>query len=254
MEACAQSIRTVQLPREGDDDEGRALRVDCMRVSNLAVLALAVAGAFLAAACDKSPASPDIPAQHYTSRINLIGKPAGSLKGQVVFPSAYSQRSSPFFVNGVQLSTLPDGRFWVRGIPVGDHELRIYVPGFEPIVRAVRIAGSQVTDTQVLALKPTQGKLVGRIVTDDGRSAAGATVRLEPYGLIRSTDKDGIFQFFGVGGGEHLLGVQCTGCDRGEWSVRLQSNETRNLGIVTIHRRTATAGDTVPVTREVTGG
>jgi len=225
-----------------------------MHASKSCAVVLALAGAVLAASCDKSPESTDIPAQHYTSLINLVGKAAGSLKGQVLFPSAYSQRSAVFYVNGVQLTTMPDGRFWVRSIPAGDHELRVYVPGFEPVVRVVRIASGQLTDAEAIALKPTWGKLVGRIVGDDGRSAAGATVRLDPYGLIGSTDKDGIFQFLGVGAGDHLLAVRCTGCDPEERAIRLQSNETRNLGIVTVHRRMDTAGESVQPSREITGG
>jgi hypothetical protein len=225
-----------------------------MRVSICAALALALVGAVLFAGCDKSPESTEIPTQNYTSRINLIGKTAGSLAGQVVFPSAYSQHSTPFFVNGVQLSTLPDGRFWVRSIPAGDHLLRVYVPGFEPIVQSVRIGRNQLTDAQVLVLKPTSGKLVGRVVIDDGRSAAGATVRLEPYGLVGAADRDGIFEFMGVGGGDHVLAVQCTGCERQELSVRLHSNEVRNLGIVTVHRRADTAGEPVQPSRDATGG
>jgi hypothetical protein len=225
-----------------------------MCVSRWCTVALTIAGALWLAGCDKSPESTDIPTQNYTSRINLIGKTSGSLSGQVVFPSAHSQHSTPFYVNGVQLSTLPDGRFWVRSIPAGDHLLRVYVPGFEPIVQAVRIAKNQVTETGGLTLRPTSGRLVGRIVVDDGRSAAGAQVRLEPYGLIGSTDRDGIFKFMGVGAGDLVLAVQCAGCDRQELPVRLQSNEARNLGIVTIHRRADTAGETVVPTREVTGG
>jgi len=208
----------------------------------------------LLAACDRSPVSSDIPSQSYTNRINLIGKNAGSLRGQIVFPSAYSQRSAPFYVNGVQLASQPDGRFWVRSIPAGEHAVRVYVPGFEPIVRPVRIAGAQTTDLQALALQPAHGKLVGRIVTEDGRSASGATVRLEPYGLIGSADKDGIFQFVGIGGGEHLLAVQCVGCDREERTLQLAPNEARNLGIVTVHRRADTAGEPVSALRDRTGG
>jgi hypothetical protein len=86
---------------------------------------------------------------------------------------------------------------------------------------------------------------VGRIVTDDGPSASGAVVRLEPYGLIGSADKDGIFQFMGVGGGEHLLAVQCIGCEREERTLTLHANEARNLGILTVRRRTETVGEPV---------
>jgi len=220
----------------------------------MAALVVLATGLALLAGCDKSPESPDIPAQRYTSRINLIGKNVGSLRGQIVFPSAYSQRSAPFFVNGVQLASQPDGRFWVRSIPTGEHELRIYVAGFEPIVRPVRVQGGQLADAQTLALQPARGRIVGRIVTDDGRSAAGATIRLEPYGLIGATDKDGIFQFMGLGGGQHLLAVQCVGCDREEWTLRLQPNEARNLGIVTVHRRIDTAGEPAQALRAGAGG
>lgn len=219
-----------------------------------AALALALAGALAVAGCDKSPESTDIPSQTYTSRINLVGKAAGSLKGQVVYPSAYSQHSTPFFVNGVQLSTLPDGRFWVSSIPAGEHRLSLYVPGFESIVRVVRIGGNQLTDAQALVLKPAWGSLVGRVITDDGRSAAGATVRLEPYGLMGSTDRDGIFRFMGIGGGEHVLAVQCAGCKSEELVVRLQANEVRNLGNLTVHRRADTAVESVQPVREAAGG
>ncbi len=217
-------------------------------------LVVLMTGLALLAGCDKSPESPDIPAQRYTSRINLIGKSAGSLRGQIVFPSAYSQRSAPFFVNGVQLASQPDGRFWVRSIPTGDHELRIYVPGFEPIVRPVRVQGGQTTDALTLVLQPARGRILGRVVTDDGRSAAGASIRLDPYGLIGSADKDGIFQFMGLGGGQHFLAVQCIGCDREEWTLRLQPNEARNLGIVTVHLRADTAGEPVQALRAGAGG
>jgi len=238
----------------GGEPHCRALWMDRMRLPRPAALVMLATGLALLAGCDKSPESPDVPAQSYTSRINLIGKSAGSVKGQIAFPSAYSQRSAPFFVNGVQLATQPDGRFWVRGIPAGDHLLRIYVAGFEPIVRPLRVLAAQVTDAQALTLRPARGRIVGRIVTDDGRSAAGAVVRLDPYGLIGSADKDGIFQFLGIGAGEHLLGVQCVGCERGEWALRLEPNEARNLGIVTVHRRSDTAGEPDRALRAGSGG
>ncbi len=225
-----------------------------MRLPRTVAVVAVATGLALLAGCDKSPESPDIPAQRYTSRINLIGKGAGSMKGQILFPSAYSQRSAPFFVNGVQLDTQPDGRFWVRSIPAGEHQLRIYVPGFEPIVLPVRVLAAQVTDAQALALRPARGRIVGRIVTDDGRSAAGAVVRLDPYGLVGAADKDGIFQFMGIGGGEHRLGVQCVGCEPEEWALRLQPNEARNLGIVTVHRRSDTAGEPDQALRASSGG
>jgi len=263
--AQAGGTEKILKPREGVPNDRTARWVDCMRVPSMlllprarhgkwAVVALALVAILACAGCDKSPESADIPSQTYTSRFNLVGKAAGSLKGQVVYPSAYSQHSAPFFLNDVQLSTLPDGRFWVRSIPAGEHRLSLYVPGFESIVRLVRIGGNQLTDAQALVLKPAWGSLVGRVVTDDGRSAAGATVRLEPYGLIGATDRDGIFRFMGIGGGEHVLEVQCAGCKSEQLVVRLQANEERNLGNLTVHRRADTAVESVQLVREAAGG
>jgi hypothetical protein len=225
----------------GDRYDCHACGVDCMDMPSRILVATGLAVLMWVSGCDKSPDSSDVPAQAFTSRVNLIGHTAGSLKGQFAYPSAFTQRSTPFYVDGVQLMSQPDGRFFVRSIPAGDHELRAYVTGYEPVLRGVRIAGSQLSDAQVLALQPARGKLIGRIVTDDGRSAAGATVHLQPYGLIGTADRDGIFQFMGIGGGEHRLAVQCPGCESEERLVRLQSNESRNIGVLTVTRRAETA-------------
>ncbi len=206
----------------------------------LALLAFAAAMSGLAA-CDKSPESTDIPAQRFTSQLNVLGKPAGSVTGQIVYPSEFAQRSTTFQLNDEVFATLPDGRFWVRTIPSGDYLLRVYMTGFEPILRPVRIERAHLADVQRLMLMPARGRVLGRLVYSDGRSAAGVALSLRPYNMAGRTDQDGIFQFYGVGAGVHMLNVDDQRLSPQQREVRLGANEVRNLGNISVIQRTETA-------------
>jgi Carboxypeptidase regulatory-like domain len=208
----------------------------------LACLALA----FPLAACDSSPQSSDIPAVRYTSTLNAMGKSSGSLAGQIVFPSAYSQHSTTFYVDDLAFATQPDGRFWVRTIPAGSHQLRVFQPGFDAIVRTVLVHRSELQNVQRLVLHPAWGKVVGRVVNESGESAPGVVVRLKSYGLASATDRDGIFQFLGLGAGDHVLDLDGPGYEPLRREVRLQGNEARNLGLIRVQRRINTANELMP--------
>ena len=204
-----------------------------------ALLAMAAVG------CSSSSDSDDVQAQAFTSRLSLIGKGSGGVTGRVIFPSEFTQRSAAFYVDQVKFATLPDGRFRVTTIPVGQHEVRVLASGFEPVTVPV-----SVRDGNELAMKPIQlriarGKVIGRLVDEKGQSATGIAVHLKPFGGATYTDQDGIFQFMGVGPGDLVLGVDDPYFTRQPQRFLLTPDEQRNLGNITVGRaQTSVSGRT----------
>lgn len=196
-------------------------------------LLLLFAALLAAAGCQPARDSADIQAQPYTSRLNLLGKTSGGLSGRIVFPSEFTQRSATFFIDQVRFATLPDGRFRVSDIPGGRHQMRVMIPGFEPVALEVEVSGGEVA-LKPIELRMARGKVIGRLVDEQGKSAPGITVRLAPHGGATYTDQDGIFQFLGVGPGELTLRVDDPYFTPQPQRFVLERGEQRNLGNVRV--------------------
>jgi hypothetical protein len=186
------------------------------------------------AGCQPVRDSADIQAQPYTSRLNLLGKPSGGVTGRIVFPSEFTQRSATFFIDQVRFATLPDGRFRVSDIPGGTHQVRVMVPGFEPVALQVDVSGGGEVALKPIELRMARGKVIGRLVDEQGKSASGIAVRLAPHGGATYTDQDGIFQFLGVGPGELTLRVDDPYFTPQPQRFVLERGEQRNLGNVRV--------------------
>lgn len=199
--------------------------------NNLLLLSAALLVA--AAGCQPARDSADIQAQPYTSRLNLLGKASGGLAGRIVFPSEFTQRSATFFIDQVRFATLPDGRFRVSDIPGGKHQVRVMIPGFEPVALEVDVSGGEVA-LKPIELRMARGKVIGRLVDEQGKSAPGIAVRLAPHGGATHTDQDGIFQFLGVGPGELILRVDDPYFTPQPQRFVLERGEQRNLGNVRV--------------------
>jgi hypothetical protein len=206
------------------------------RVAPALAVALALALALAIGGCNRASGPSDLQAQHYTSRLNLLGKGAGGLVGQVVFPSEFSQRSVTFYLDNVQFSTHPDGRFWVSTIPVGIHDLRIAVAGFDSVSRPVKVEDGGIVTLTPMKLYPARGRVLGRLVDEAGASANGVAVYLKPSGGMAYSDHDGIFQFDGIGSGDLALEVENPFQLRREMRFRLNADELRNLGNIPVAR------------------
>jgi hypothetical protein len=114
----------------------------------------------------------------------------------------------------------------------------------------------KITDSAEVALQPIQlrtarGKVTGRLVDERGQSASGIAVHLAPFGSATTTDRDGIFQFLGVGPGEIVLGVDDPYFTPQPQRFMLARDEARNLGNVRVGR--AQTGGASP-TADVTSG
>ena len=211
-----------------------------MRAFRLLTLAVALVGVF---GCDRGSNSTDVPPQAYTSRLSLMGKGDGSLTGRLVFPSEYTQRSVVFFVDGVKFTTQPDGRFHVTSLPVGTHDLRVHMQGFEPVSARVAVEDGKQASAGVLKLRLARGVVIGRLVDPQGRSASGVPVALKPHGGSTFSDQDGIFQFLGVGPGDLTLAVSDPYFTERGTQFRLSQDERRNLGNIAVGRAMASPGN-----------
>jgi hypothetical protein len=186
-----------------------------------------------------------VQSQAYTSRLNVIGKPNGGVAGRIVFPSEFTQRSATFYVDQVKFASLPDGRFRVSTVPAGEHQVRVFAPGFEPTMVPVVVRDGTEAALQPIQLRIARGKVIGRLVDERGKSASGIAVHLNPHGGATLTDQDGIFQFLGVGPGEIMLGVDDPYFTPQPQRFMLSRDEQRNLGNVRVGRaQTLGAGRT----------
>ncbi|MCZ6729085.1 MAG: hypothetical protein O7C61_05200 [SAR324 cluster bacterium] len=206
---------------------------------------LLLAVAWLLTSCNQAPQGYDVPAQHYSRLLELKGTDDGHLYGGILFPSAYAQRSVRFQLGERRFVSEPDGRFRIEDIPVGEYPLRILVKSYEPIMGTVLVRAGEFTSAGVFKLRLARGKVVGRLVSETGRSAARVSLRLAPLDDLTQTDSDGIFQFIGVQSGGHSLLVTDSNYFTYDRKFSIISGEYRNLGNIKVFPR---AGVAVPRT------
>jgi len=187
--------------------------------------------------CDKNAGQDTVAAQDYSASLTSLGTGTGELQGRILFPHEYTQRSAVFTLNGNTFVTLPDGRFRVKGIPVGDVQLVVTEEGYDALTLVARVQPSVATDLGAQRLIMARGRVLGRMVDEKGRSAAGIEVRLAPSGKMALTDKDGIFQFMAVPKGKHTLSVNDKVFFMANQRMELERDESRNLGNIQIFRQ-----------------
>lgn len=227
----------LRCPERDSPSQGRAHRLSLAFVMSKFGLLIAVC-VFALAACDTGGDSGDIPAQSYVNGLTAVISDTGDLRGQILFPSEYAQHSIRFALDEVTFVTHPDGRFRVSHVPAGDHWLHVHIKGYEPVRRAVVVAKGDALVLPPLRLVEARGKVLGRLVSDQGRSAEGVEVRLVPDDGVAVSDGDGIFQFLGVGAGDHTLVVKDPRFFAGNQHFSLTANERRNLGNIRVYRQT----------------
>jgi hypothetical protein len=204
----------------------------------------------LVAACDSVPEDYRVPAQSFARPIEGTDGADGKLYGQILFPAEYNQRSVVFELGGRQFVTHPDGRFLVEDVPAGEHVLRIRVKAYEPVLRRIEVPSEEAVAAGEVRLKMARGKVVGRLVSEKGSSAASVTVRLTPLGDAVTTDQDGIFQFIAVNAGDHELLVTDEQFFTYNRKFRIERGEQRNLGNIQVFRRaTASISRTAVLTQ-----
>lgn len=219
-------------PALGSDE--RTMRSPLPRIIlSLMVAALAV----WPAGCDMVGAPDEVPMQSFANPLEVLGQETGSLTGQILFPSEYSQRSALFLVDGEMFVTHPDGRFHVGWLPPGRHVLSVRVKGFEPLERPFVLEPDGELRIKPLNLQMARGQVIGRLIYEDGKSAADIRLHLNPMGGITATDNDGIFQFIGVNAGDHSLSVEDTHYYADARQFKLAPDEHRNLGLIPVERR-----------------
>lgn len=197
------------------------------------------------AACGDLPDEYRLPSQEFAKVLELDGRESGTLYGRILFSSSYSQRSVRFTLDGRTFITQPDGRFLIELIPVGRHKLSILVKNYEPISQEIRINGGNPVEGGTWRLKMGRGKVIGRLVAENGASAPDVEMRLLPLGGLAKTDSDGIFQFIGVNSGSHVLRVMDSQYFTYNREFSLNIGEQRNLGNIKVFRK---AGANLPRT------
>lgn len=205
-----------------------------MTLRSLTGWLLGIVAAGLLAGCNSSASG--VPAQGYLTWLEAFGRTTGAVHGRVRFPSEYTQRSVTLTLDGETFVTHPDGRFRITRLPAGTHELSVQIKGFEPAVRRFSIHGDAFRRLEPLQLRLARGRVVGRLVYPDGRSAADLPLRLRPLGGETRSDGDGIFTFVGVHAGEHTLLIDNRRLAAKVKSFRLAQDEYRNLGIIRLKR------------------
>ncbi|HEX7928543.1 MAG TPA: carboxypeptidase regulatory-like domain-containing protein, partial [bacterium] len=121
-------------------------------------------------------------------------------------------------------------------VPAGQHDVRVFAPGFEPAMVPVNVANGGEAAIKPIQLRIARGKVIGRLVDEQGKSASGIAVHLAPFGSATTTDQDGIFQFLGVGPGDIVLGVNDPYFTPQPQRFTLARDEARNLGNVRVGR------------------
>lgn len=193
--------------------------------------------ALLLSACGGVPDEYRLPPQEYAKVLELDGREAGALFGRILFPSAYTQRSVRFSLDERTFITQPDGRFLVENIPAGKHSLSIFVKNYEPISQEILVGGKGAAQAGPWRLKMARGKVIGRLVAENGKSAVNVGMRLLPLGELAKTDADGIFLFIGVNSGEHVLHVTDDQFFTYNREFSLGKGEQRNLGNIKVFHK-----------------
>lgn len=207
----------------------------CERLLAVALLCAAVA---LLPACDGDSGQQDLPSQNYVDALTALAQPTGDLEGQILFPSEYSQHSIRFTLDALTFVTHPDGRFRIKRVPAGSRRISIRIKGYEPVESTFELKSGGQLALDAMRLVQARGRVLGRLVTNNGRSAEGVRVRMEPDQGAVVSDMDGIFQFHGVGSGKHMLVFRDQVYFAGNVHIELIPNETRNLGNIRVYRQT----------------
>ncbi|MDH5751329.1 MAG: hypothetical protein OEZ59_02790 [Deltaproteobacteria bacterium] len=215
-----------------------------IHVTWLVISALLVLGG-----CDKGAGNEDIPAQNFGHSIDTLGKETGELTGRIQFPTEYSQRSAMFNIGEISFVTHPDGRFRLKGLPRGRHQLQVRINGYEKMEVSFDILPDEVTELANLNIQEAKGRVLGRLVDGNGKSASGLALRLSPSEKVVTTDNDGIFQFLGVGQGRHVITLQDPVFFTANRHLRLGGNETQNLGNIEVFRRLSPQVNASPLGR-----
>ncbi|MEE8554657.1 MAG: hypothetical protein V3T00_02265, partial [bacterium] len=129
-------------------------------ITLLSVMAVLVA----IAACERVIGMEDVPSQSYNTLLDALGEDWGSLRGQIFFPSEYTQRSVAFRVDDRQFVTHPDGRFHIIRIPSGAHRFAVSVKGFEPVDNEIAVATDEENRLSDVRLALARGQVIGRLV------------------------------------------------------------------------------------------
>ncbi|HKI96953.1 MAG TPA: carboxypeptidase regulatory-like domain-containing protein [bacterium] len=201
-------------------------------------IAFALLGTVVFVGCDLGAGGGDMQAQSYVNGLVAFVTRTGDLHGQILFPSEYAQHSIRFALDDVTFVTHPDGRFRITNVPAGEHQLQVRIKGYEPVALPVQVAQGEELKVQPVRLVEALGRVVGRLVRDKGGSAEGVEVRLVPDDGVAVTDRDGIFQFLGVSGGDHTLQVKDPRFFASNQHFSLTNNERRNLGNIRVYRQT----------------
>ena len=200
----------------------------------IVAICLAAAGT---TGCEAIGFTDALPTQSFSNPLEVLGKDAGRMRGQILFPSEYTQRSVTFHVDGLPFVTHPDGRYSIDWILPGSHLLSVQVKGFQPAERIFTLEPDGDLHLPPLRLRLARGQVFGRLVFNTGKSASGILLQLVPMGGFTASDNDGIFKFIGVSSGGHDLVVE----DNDYFAVIkpfvLRADESRNLGLIQVERR-----------------
>jgi hypothetical protein len=219
-----------------------------MKTIAWAVLCTLALGAL--AGCKSPSSGEEVPAQDFASLPQILGQQTGTLTGQILFPSEYTQRSISIQLGENAFVTHPDGRFHIARIPVGMHRFTVRIQGFEPIDQELKVFAENTLNLSPMRLKLARGQVRGRLVFLDGQSARELPLRLDPMGGTTRSDQDGIFQFVGVHSGEHALRIDDQRFYTKALNFELRADETRNLGIVQVFRRAGSPNASISLTAD----
>ncbi|MDH4121045.1 MAG: carboxypeptidase regulatory-like domain-containing protein [Deltaproteobacteria bacterium] len=184
-----------------------------------------------------------VPPQKFASLVDTYGKPQGRISGRILFPSEYSQRSVTFSFSGRSFVTLPDGRFVIERIPLGQHVLVVRTLGYDPVEMHVKVNSASPLALKDIRIKMARGQVSGRLVTPDGSSAANISLKLTEHGGATTTSSDGLFTFMGVPAGSHTLLVEDPRFQTpGDIQVEMAPNSRRNLGVIQVSKKMTTTG------------
>lgn len=199
---------------------------------------------FSLSACQVGDDAANIPAQSFQNALTALTTETSEVRGQVVFPSEYAQHSIRFSLDDLTFVTHPDGRFRISRVPRGTHQFQIRIKGYEVVSIPIEVDSTDSLLLPPLRLVKARGWVLGRLVKEKGRSAAGISVHMSPDGGFAVTDNEGIFQFLGVGAGNHTLKIKDTLYFTGNRHFELKSNQRHNLGNIRVYRQTRLDGKT----------
>lgn len=224
--------------------QGRVNRSTCGTGMNKVVLLLFFVASLGVTGCWQGAGTGDVPAQSYQNVLSAIGTESGDLFGQILFPSEFAQHSIRFSLDNLTFVTQPDGRFLVQRIPVGTHTFQVRIKGYESVFRPLVVSQNSQEKMKVFRLKEARGLVTGRLVKEQGSSAEGIEVHLEPDGGVMLTNGEGAFSFIGISAGKHVLKIRDPLYFTGNKHFILTSNEKRNLGTIEVFRQYRLNGKT----------